>query len=103
VTPNDVLTVLNDGQPFDLDGCEFAVASAPADTRYDYGARRLVEEPSWFPFTPGEILVVGLDGREPFGEGRHCRKWGVEFEYFRNLAGALACRARVPADAEAVR
>lgn len=99
MTAEDVLFVLNHGEALDLGQYEFAVATAPSDMRFDYGRQRMVDEPSWFPFAQGEILIVNREGREPFGEGRHCRKWGVEFEYFTNLADAVSCRRRVLATA----
>lgn len=41
-------------------------------------------EPSFWPFSQGEILILhgSQYGREPFGEGRKPAKWSVDCEWF---------------------
>lgn len=95
VTPAEIVHVLNGLEQPDWGDLEYAVAVAPADQTFDYQKRAMVDKRSWFPFSQGEILIVKSDGREPFGERRHVRKWGVQFEYTKDLHEAQTIRLRV--------
>lgn len=97
MTPEDLLYVLNDCEPVDLTGFEYAVATKPAPPGVAWNpfANAFSDTSSWWPFAPAEVTVVDESGREPFKDGRHSRKWGVTFEYFDTLGEALACRQRV--------
>lgn len=84
VEASDILTALNGLVPVDLSRFEFCVVTA---TNREDGA--------WWPFNPGEVLVVDkLDGREPFGGERKPAKWDVEAEYVPTLAEARAISER---------
>lgn len=94
----DVLFVLAHRAPVDLDGLTFAVITKPSDHAWDQANQQLVERKSWWPFDPGEVLVLDRWGREPFGEGRKPGKWGVTCEIFDSLDAALERRAQVLSD-----
>lgn len=84
----DVLTVLNDLEPVDLDELKFSVI-VDADTS-NTGGR------GFWPFSKGEIIINdGQGGREPFGEGRKPNKWDVADESFDTLPEAMECRRKV--------
>lgn len=95
VSPADVVSVLMQDHPIDLSSLEFAVATVIAPESFDGRAQKMVPKPSWYPFAEGEIVLVDDSGREPFGEQRHVRKWGVTFEYAKTLPGARLIRDRV--------
>lgn len=82
----DILTVLNELEPIDLDELKFSViVDAPS------GRTR-----GFWPFAKGEIIINdGYGGREPFGEGRKPNKWDVADESFDTLAEAMDCRRKV--------
>jgi hypothetical protein len=81
----DVLLVLNELEPVNLDQLEFCVIT---------GTMR--EDGSYWPFEKAEIIVVDKNtGREPFGEGRKPAKWDVDDEHFDTLSEAMECRQRV--------
>lgn len=92
---NDIVTILNDLEPIDYNELSVAVAVAPADMKFDYQKQAMIEEKSWYPFSLGEIIVIGEDGREAFGQGRHPGKWGIQFEYFKDLRDAMKRRAEL--------
>lgn len=82
----------------------FAVAVEPAHERAGQGrmAGQVVRMESWSPFEAGEVIVIhgddeyGVDGREPFNEGRNPDKWDVRFEWFgRDIEAARRRSAEV--------
>lgn len=96
----DILRVLNDLEPVELDGLKFSVITDASSERAGTGrmAGQIVDtgEPSFWPFSKGEIIINDGDGgREPFGEGRKPAKWDVHEESFDTLAEALECRRKV--------
>jgi hypothetical protein len=99
----DVLFVLNELNPVDPTNLEFGIAVAGrteiAGTGRAIGRIITLDTPSFWPFEPGEIIVLDKDtGREPFGEGRKPAKWDVEFRYCDTLDEAMAVRTAVLAD-----
>jgi hypothetical protein len=89
-TAEQILYVLNDCEPVDLEALEFCVITA--GSRYDIRGNKLAagEPANYWPFLCGELLVLGESGREPFNEGRKPSKWSVEVFETRNYAAALA-------------
>lgn len=55
------------------------------------------DEPNFWPFEKGGILLVMASGREPFGMGRKSRKWWVTGEEFPTLVEAKARSEEVKA------
>jgi hypothetical protein len=99
---DDVLFVLNELEPVDMDELKFCVITAGSRQVIGMGpmAGQIIQLPEgeerFTPFEKAEILVVVGDyGREPFGEGRAPRKWAVDESYFGTLEEAQACRAAV--------
>lgn len=82
----DILRVLNELEPVELDELKFSViVDAPDDRARGY-----------WPFERGEIVINdGEGGREPFGQGRKPGKWDVAEESFDTLAEALECQRKV--------
>lgn len=89
----DVLFVLAGMASVDLTRLEFCVITGTQRGEDDEIAG--LAAGSYWPFDRGEVLVVGLDGREPFGEQRKPAKWDVDTEYVPTLAEALTIRGRV--------
>lgn len=62
---------------------------------YTINPARKSETPVFWPFEQGEILFLGLSGREPFDEGRKPNKWDVEAVTCSTLAEARELSERV--------
>lgn len=100
-TAEQILTVLNDGEPVDYSTLEWSVITGGYAEAVGAGrmAGKLVQLPevNYYPFEQGEILIVGPSGREAFGEGRKPGKWSVtEFttrDYKQALALSQLCKA----------
>lgn len=86
LTAEQVLQILNGGEPLDIGTLELCVITGGYTKGFGSGPMageivNLSEETFW-PFERGEILIVDRDsGREPFGEGRKPAKWGVAAVY----------------------
>lgn len=76
-TAEQILTVLNDGEPVDYSTLEWCVITGGYAETISGG--RIVEttEVKYWPFEQGELLILNDYGREPFGEGRKPGKWNV--------------------------
>lgn len=79
ITAEQALTILNDGEPVDLSALDIVVITHGASQRWDVAKQRMVDvdEPNFWPFQKGEILLLAESGREPFGEQRKPGKWDV--------------------------
>lgn len=75
-----------------LAGLIFVVISQ--GSRYGWSNRDqrfyLTQEPSFWPFAQGEILLTFGGGREPFGKGRKPSKWNVAEKEFATYDEAKA-------------
>jgi hypothetical protein len=96
----DILLVLNDLDPLDLNQLKFSVITDASSLTAGQGpmAGQIVDlgEPRFWPFEKGEIIVNnGEGGRERFGEGRKPSKWDVADVAFDTLEEALECRRKV--------
>lgn len=97
LTAEQVLLVLNDMEPVNLDGLEIVVITHGASQRWNTPAQKFedVETPNFWPFEQGEILLLDQYGREPFGQGRKPGKWDVRdqtcdtFEAAQELSAAV--------------
>jgi hypothetical protein len=101
---DEILFVLNNLESIDYDALEFEVITAGSNEIPGTGraAGRMIHlpEPSYGPFTLGEVLVLDKRwGYEPFGEGRKPGKWWVTSEPFATLAEAMHRRNQVLAAA----
>ncbi len=103
LTAEQILTVLNQGDPFVVAEHELAVIT----TGYTTGIGReraagtvvTLPEETFSPFERGEIVLVGKqDKREPFGEGRSVYKAGVGAFFTDDWAAATALAALVRRD-----
>ncbi|MFI7644159.1 hypothetical protein [Nonomuraea sp. NPDC049400] len=86
LTAEQVLQIINGGEPPNLQGFELCVITGGYTKGFGAGpmAGQIVElsEETFWPFERGEILIVDRDsGREPFGEGRKPAKWSVTAVY----------------------
>lgn len=57
----------------------------------------IYDEPEFFPFTKGGIMLIMDSGREPFGMMRKASKWWVRTETFRTYDHALIRSEQVKA------
>lgn len=93
---DDILRVLNDLEPLDVDNLKFSVISDAGSHAVVAGNLVDTGEPRFWPFQQGEVIINdGHGGREPFGEGRKPNKWDVAEESFDTLDEALECRRKV--------
>lgn len=99
-TAEQVLYVLNDCEPLDLEALDFCVVTA--GSRYDLRGNKLPtgEEPNFWPFERGELLVLGESGRERFGEHRKPSKWSVGTFETKDYDSALALSELITSDPE---
>jgi hypothetical protein len=98
-TPEQILTVLNDGEPVDYAALEWCVITGGYAQDIDrYG--NLVERDTvkYWPFEQGELLLLNENGREPFGEGRKPGKWSVTAFDTRDYEQALALSQLIKAN-----
>lgn len=92
MTADEILLVLCGLEPINYSDLEFAVITEPAARRWSNELQTFIDEESWWPFLPYEVLVVRRDsGREPFGAGRKPGKWDVTCKYFDTFAEAMQC------------
>lgn len=69
---------------YELDNLRFEVITAGCWVTWSnegQGWRRL-DEPTFWPFSKGDILLIMDSGREPFDMGRKSSKWWVDSEEF---------------------
>lgn len=98
-TAEQILYVLNDCEPLDLEALKFCVITA--GFRYGVRGDRLADgEPaSYYPFYPGELLVLlGPWGREPFGQGRDPSKSSVRTFETKDYDAAIALSELIQQD-----
>lgn len=97
-TAEQILTVLNDGEPVDYGALEWCVITGGFAT--DYSGGRVVETDAvkYWPFEQGELLILNDYGREPFGEARKPGKWSVTEFSTRDYEQALALSNLVKAN-----
>ncbi len=103
-TFEQILTVLNDGQPLDPASVEFCVL---VGGRFEIpgqgpmaGKTVTLREEHWWPFQRGELLIVNGRGCELFGEGRRTVKWDVLTFETHDYAAAVALSALVKGEHE---
>lgn len=89
INADDVLFVLSGQYQTPVSSLEYCVVTQPAQEFWDNTTRRMTKGESWWPFTMGEILVIGPSGREPFNEERKPSKWSVTTEETTDLIHAL--------------
>ena len=89
-TAEQILYVLNDCEPVDLEALEFCVITG--GSRRDILGNRLPDGASadYRGFEYGELLILDGSGREPFGDHRNPSKWSVTTFYTNDYAAALA-------------
>lgn len=91
-----ILLVLNNLTPVDLDPLKFTVITDAGNWAIRGGEVVETNEPQFWPFEKGEILINdGYGGREPFGERRKPSKWDVADVGFDTLEEALECQRKV--------
>ena len=75
---------------YSLDNLTFEVVTAGCWIEWSNGEQRWsrLDEPTFWPFEKGGILLVMFGGREPFDIGRKTSKWWVESEVFPTYAEA---------------
>lgn len=95
ISANDVLLIMNQGNPIDYSAFQIHVATAPAPMSVDVATQTTNDTETWWPFEQGEIVVTDSEGREPFGQERHIHKHGVTFEKMSSLHEAIARRAQI--------
>lgn len=76
-TAEQILYILNDCEPLDLEALEFCVITG--GSRRDVNGTKLPDDaPSDYRgFELGELLILNEFGREPFGDHRNPSKWSV--------------------------
>jgi len=98
-TAEQILTVLNDGEPVDYGALEWCVITGGYAQDVD-GRGNVVERDTvkYWPFEQGELLILNENGREPFGEGRKPGKWSVIEFTTRDYRQALALSQLIKAN-----
>jgi len=89
-TAEQILYVLNDCEPIDLEALEFCVITG--GSRRDVYGRRLPDDApaDYRGFEYGELLILNESGREPFGDHRNPSKWSVTTFETKDYDAALA-------------
>lgn len=89
-TAEQILYVLNDCEPVDLEALEFCVITG--GSRRDVYGRKLSDgaPADYRGFEYGELLILNEFGREPFGDHRKPSKWSVTTFETKDYDAALA-------------